>query len=347
MIKHADYFRILQTLLRCHGGPAMTQAEGLPHPRNVHLIERVQEGIDGGRFIATEQVAEGIRITFENNRNRFLIRKTDSGKIDPPLYFEEDGQWALDFKTSSIILLTDFAMHLHRNAAHRTQRDDLGGQAALKEHFRLICKEKDFFSEIWLHAETDCFALLDRVEERIFFVADKAETIARIDSLFPRPAAARPRKPGKTKAAPVSGFLADAYLVDGDLHGKAKLPGHAHPVEVVFESENGETDFSQALDFGEAVIGKLTPRKQAQLLERIANEIAHAVFSQSDRDEDERDLAGRLKEDLRIACLVFVEQDILMILAADGLFPRREVVAQLDGRLSPVDITLAEAPAAR
>lgn len=339
MIKYNDFIQILQQLLQSFDGSQIEEEKGLPNPKNIYLLDKIQTRIKDKKFVSPEESSNGLLLKFKNNRNQFLIKKADITKTDPPLYFKDGNKWELDFKTSSVVLLTDFAFYLYQNAVHKLLQSDLKKMDVLKEHFTILCKDVDCFSELWKHKKTDCFALADKVEEKIYFVANSAEVIYKLSELFPGAAPAKKAK--KEKQAFASDFLMDAYIENEDLHGKVKVDEQIQAVDVVFESEE-ETDFSVETKFFKRFIGKFTEQKQEQLLGKIAKEITDAAFNQSDKVKDRQKAVDDLQKDLRIVQFTVIEKDVLMILKSQQLFPSKEITVQLDEKLDIVDITIPE-----
>lgn len=339
MIKHNDFIQILEALLRSFSGSINMETGAVARPQNIHLLDKIQTQIKDKKFVVLEEVTAGLQLKFKNSDHLSLIKKADFGKADPPLYFKEGSKWSLDFKTSSIILLTDFAFYLYQNATHKRLQNDLNTIDQVYKHFKALCRDVDCFSELWMHKEMNCFALVDRVEEKIYFVADTAEHIYALDEVFP----GEPDKRTKSKqTVDVSDFLLDAYIKNDDLHAKAKIAGYTEPVEVIFESEEKKEDFSEEVDFCKTIIGKLTTQKQEQLLKHVSEEITEAAFSQSEKGIRKQHSADDLRKDLKIVQLIFIEGDVLMNLRSQQLFPNKEIIVQLDGKLSIVDITIPE-----
>lgn len=337
MIKHSDFIQLLNTLLQSYDGSNVTDTAGISDPKNLYLIDKVQHQIKDKKFVIIEQETNGLNLKFKNNRNQFLIKKADLGKVDPPLYFKENNKWELDFKTSSVILLTDFAFYLYQNATHKLLRSDFKIFDTVQDHFKVICRDVDCFSEIWFYSKLNCFALVDRVEEKIYFVSNTAENIYQLNALFPEV----PEKKAKKEKFVASDFLTDTYIEDNDLHGNAKIAGIAEPVELIFESKKKKTDFSKDLDFAKKFISKLTKKKQDQLLDQVAEEITDAAFAQSEKINKKKPLAD-LRKDLRISQLIFVEGDVLLNIQSQQVFPNKEIMVQLDEELEVVEVTIPE-----
>lgn len=339
MIKHNDFIHILQTLLHAFDRSIRVEDETVSHPKNIHLIDKVQSKIKDKKFVELEEVTAGLQLKFKNNDNLLLIKKTDFNKTDPPIYFKQGSKWALEFKTSSIILLTDFALYIYQNATHKRLENDLNGLDKVYKQFKALCRDADCFSEIWIHSKLNCFALVDRIEEKIYFVSDTAQQLYSLDELFPQETA---KKTKKEKAVSVPDFLLDAVIKNDDLHAKAKIAGLAEPVEIIFESEEKKEDFTEEVELCKKIISKLTASKQDQLLKHVAEEITDAAYSQSDKIKNKQNSADELLKDLKIVQLIFIEEDILLNVRSQQIFPNREIIVQLDEKLSIVDITIPE-----
>ncbi len=339
MIKHTDYIKVLQMLLKAYNNSLMPAYKGITKPANIHLIDKIQQEITNKKFVQINHTDEGMTLKFETNENLFLIKKTDFGKTDPPLYFEDDGKWELDFKTSSVIFLTDFARFLYQHAAHRMVQQDLKKYfPLLKDNFELICKDIDCFSEIWWNAEMDCFALTDKVEGKIYYVTNSATNNDKLSKRFP---AAPEKKTKKKTPVFVSDFLQNAYVEDTALHANVKLDGQTDLIEVIFDVNKKKTDFSKEAAFCQKILNKLSLRKQEQLLKLTAEEVTVAAFSQSEKINDEQEQIDHLKNDLKFFQLIFTEDSILLNLLSNKLFPNKEITVQVDDELNIVDMTVS------
>ena len=296
MIKHSDFIQILEALLRSFDGSIRTDVGAVAPPKNIRLIDKIQLQIKDKKFVVLEDITAGLQMKFKNNDHLSLIKKADFGKADPPLYFKQGSKWALDFKTSAIILLTDFAFYLYQNAVHKRMENDLNSTDPVYKHFKALCRDVDCFSELWLHKEMNLFALIDRVEEKIYFVTDTAEQLYSLDKLFPQ----APLKKAKEKDLEVSDFLLDSRIKNDDLYARVKIAGHEEPVEVIFESEEKKEDFSEEIEFCKKIISRLTIQKQEQLLKHVAEEITDAAFNQSSKGKEKQSSLNELKNDLKI-----------------------------------------------
>lgn len=339
MIKHDDFIHILRAVLHAFDKSIVVEEGSVSSPKNIHLIDKIQGQIKDKKFVVIEEVSSGIQLKFKNNDGLFLIKKTDFKKADPPIYFKQGSKWALEFKTSSIILLTDLALYIYQNATHKRLENNLNGLDNIYKQFKALCRDVDCFSELWMHTKLNCLALVDRVEEKIYFVSDTAEHMYLLDGVFP---AETTKNVKKEKPVNVPDFLLDAVIKNDDLYAKVKIEGYAEPVDVIFETEEKKEDFFEEAAFCKRIISKLTLQKQEQLLKHVAEEITDAAFAQSDKIKGKQSSTDELLKDLKIVQLIFIEEDILVNIRSQQIFPNKEIIVQLDEKLSIVDITIPE-----
>lgn len=340
MIKYTEFTEILKTLLKAYDQSVVVEEEGVSNPKSIHLIDKIQTKIKDKKFVELKNTEEGVELFFKGNPDLYLVKKTDFAKVDPALYFKEKKKWSLDFKTSGIILLTDFAVHLYESATHKLFHSNLNHLGTVQDNFKRIGYDTDCFREIWQYSELNCFALVDQVEGKIYFVSDSAERIHALDKLFPSKSTA------KTKASKkeifVSDFLIDSYVEDNDLHAKVKLDGYKELIEVVFEFEKKKTDFSKEATFFKKILNKLTTAKQNELFNQVAEEITDAAFAETDNIKNKGKQNEELKKDLTIHQLIIIEEDVLLNLRSQQLFTNKDIIVQLDEDLSIVDISIPE-----
>ncbi|KQO22486.1 hypothetical protein ASF10_08910 [Flavobacterium sp. Leaf82] len=335
MITYNNFTEVVQTISKSYNNKKLIVDDIIENPRSINLIENIQNQIFKTPFIINEIVSEGVKFSLKDNPAIFFIKKEDFNNEDPPLYVNEKGKLTIYFNTSSVIILTELASYVYKNSLYKKEHDGFGIYSALRENFKLICKDSEYFCKIWAHKEFDCFALTDGKIEKIYFVSNSNKNISKLSPMIP------PTIEKEKKTLFISNLLIDSYIQGRSLHAKAKLQGNNNLIEVLLEVENKQLNFSNEINFFKKIINNFSIQKQDHILNQVAQEITDAAYNQTNNVVTNQEDLTSLKKDLAISKLVIIEDDLLLHLKSNQILPNSDIVVQMNEELLIVDLSIS------
>ncbi|WP_143305844.1 hypothetical protein [Chitinophaga vietnamensis] len=335
MIPYKEYTDKLTKLLQIFD-QSLSPAQPAEAPKSIAVLASLPS------FVHTRTDKDGIYLSFyKKEQQQFLIKKADFHKEDPPLYFIKKNKPVLYFATSSIILLTELSQYLFAQSAHSLRHKGFDVYPILREHFELFCKDVDYPFKVWINDSYKSFVLVDNNEEILYFVSNNEAHKKQLEELFHFTPSA-PVAAAQPVALP-DDFISAPHLEGSMLKGKINILQNK-TVNVTYDLETEQPaavkDFLPLIAQSKKIIAKLSEEEQEKIKDKISKEITVAAYRQMDTKPDADQEQQHLQQELELNEILFVEKDILLYYQAKKIFKDSRILAQLNSRLSVVEVSV-------